>query len=655
MNQARINPADTGLTDMADMDAERQREIELLVKSALELNVYDRRAFLEKACAGDESLRREVESLLVAHERPVETIAGEQSELKSLQMPEVSTKERQHSATTLIDGEQNFKFAPGEILDGRYMIEHELGIGGIGQVFLAQNLKLPGRVRVVIKVLREQTLEREDRDWFEIKFRAEIEALSRIEHPGVVSALDAGQLPDGRMYFVMEYIPGKTLRSVMQPQGVEPKRAADLLRKIAQALDAAHEKAVIHRDLKPANIMLQTAGREEYIKIIDFGIATVLGTAAANLKQTKSIGTLPYMSPEQMYGRPIAASDIFALGVIAFEMVTGQLPFNADTTAQQIELQRAGVGEKLRELRLRLPEAAGAAILKAIDFEASNRFRTAREFSEAFDRALAESDTADPFHTTPVPPALPQPAELTQPPGPRRKWLAFIAGFIVTILVAVAVGTIAFFRLAPAPVIERTTANPAPSPTAAPERGLSYSLLALKNPARYPGGKLFTPLGDVNFKAGDQVKLNVSVPQPGYLYVINEGPERSTEPPDFVIMFPKAGDSAQVAANQTIQIPTPSEEPENDWFVFTTEEKGVEKIWLIWSEEGVAQLEEIKNLGNPKDIGLVRDPNQIKSVAQYLKELATTEAGVEKDETNGLTKLKGRGEVLAGVVRLKHQ
>jgi serine/threonine protein kinase len=635
------------------MDAEKQVEIELLAKSALELNADDRHMFLDKACAGDEALRGEVESLLASHENSVETLKDEPSRLKTMQLAEVLTRERQNSATTLIDGQQNFKFVPGEILDGRYMIEHELGMGGIGQVFLARNLKLPGRVRVVIKVLREQTLEREDRDWFEVKFRAEIEALARIEHPGVVSALDAGQLPDGRTYFVMQYIPGRTLRSVMPPQGMDPKRAADLLRKIAQALDAAHEKAIIHRDLKPANIMLQTAGGEEYIKIIDFGIATVLGTSAADSKQTKSIGTLPYMAPEQLYGRPIAASDIFALGVMAFEMVTGQLPFNAETTTQQIELQRAGVEEKLSEFGGKLPEPARAVILKSIAFDALGRFKTAREFSEAFDQALAEPDRPDPFHTTPVPPPDPPSEELTQSVAPRRKWLAFIAGFIVTISAAAVVGTITWFRLPPAK--EKTAQGPAPSPAVAPERGLSYSLLALKNPARYPGGKPFPPPGNANFKAGDQVRLNVRVPQAGYLYIINEGPERADGMPDLVVMFPNAGGSAQVAANQTIQIPRPSEKPEDDWFVFNNMEKGVEKIWLIWSANEVAQMEEIKNLGNPKDIGLVRDLNQLKRVTQYLKERATTEPVVEKDETNGLTKLKGRGDVLAGVVRLRHQ
>jgi serine/threonine protein kinase len=560
---------------------------------------------------------------------------------------EVSTKERPHKDATLIDDRQNFTIALGRTLDGRYMIERELGQGGIGQVFLARNLKLPGGPHVVIKLLREQTLEREDRDWFEKKFRAEIEALSRINHPGVVNAFDAGHLPDGRAYFVMQYVPGRTLRSVMPPHGMTPKRAADLLRKIAHALDAAHEQGVIHRDLKPANIMLQTAGREEYIKIIDFGIATVLETTSAKMSiQTRAIGTLPYMAPEQLQGHPTVASDIFALGVIAFEMVTGQLPFNADSTAQQIEMQRAGVEEKLRELRVGLPQSARVAILKAIAFEASIRYRVASEFSEAFDRALAEPDQPDPFHTTPIPPALRQPATR------QRRWLAPTIVLIIALLALATVGTIAWLSLAPAR--KGTGANPGPSPPAAPERNLSYSLLAQKNPESYPGSEPFTPPVDVVFKSGDQVRLNVSSPQDCYLYVVNEGPERAYGLPEFVVMFPNAGASAQVVANQPIQIPPPSGNPETDWFEFN-EESGVEKIWLIWSERSVAEMEAIKGLANQKDKGLVSDPSQISAVARYLKALAETKVEVEKDEASQRTKLKGKGEVLAGVVRLQHR
>jgi serine/threonine protein kinase len=644
--------------DRANMSPERWREIKPVLESALEKRADDRRAFLDGACAGDESLRREVESFLAAHERaggfmfmPAIAEAARMLAEEMGKMPdpdEAATGERWRGDTAPIGDHQNPQLAPGGILDGRYMIERELGQGGIGQVFLARNLKLPCDPWVVIKVLREQILEHEDRDWFEEKFRAEIEAISRINHPGVVSAFDRGQLPDGRAYFVMQYVPGSTLRSVMSPRGMDPKRAADLLRKIAQPLDAAHAQGVIHRDLKPANIMLHTAGGEEYVKIIDFGVATVLGTMTASTsKETRAVGTPPYMAPEQLQGRPRRESDVFALGVIAFEMVTGQLPFNTDSTAQQIELQRAGVEERLREMRPDLPEAARLAILKATAFEPSSRYRAACEFSEAFSRALAKPDQYDPFDTTPIP--IPDETRPPEPPPPR--WLR-PAIALIALLAAAAVGTIAWRQLAPWKNL--TPANAVAKPPPLAERVLTYSLLMLKSPERYPGRKPFAPSGDIIFKEGDQVRLNLISPQDGYLYVINEGPERADGPPDFVVMFPNAGATAQVAAGKTIQIPTPSENPENDWFVFGAE-AGVEKIWLIWSERSVAEMEAIKGVANPKDMGLVSNTNQISAVERYLKTLTETRAEVEKDERGQRTKIKVKGEVLAGLVRLEHR
>jgi hypothetical protein len=438
----------------AKMSPERWLEIKPLLESALELRTDDRRAYLDEACAGDESLRREVESFVAASEqagafmgRPAFEEAARMlaEELRKAPGPdEVTTVERPHGAAAPAGDRQNSQLAPGGILDGRYEIEREIGQGGIGQVFLARDRKMTSCAQVVIKVLREEILEHEDRAWFEEKFRAEIESISRINHPGVVSASDRGRLPDGRDYFVMKYVPGRTLRSVMSPHGMDPQKAADLLRKIAQPLDAAHAQGVIHRDLKPANIMLQTAGLEEHVTIIDFGVATVLGTMTASTsKQTRVVGTLPYMAPEQLQGRPAAASDVFALGVIAFEMVAGQLPFIADSTAQQIELQRAGVEENLRKMRADLPEAARSAILKAMAFEASNRYRAACEFSEAFDRALANPDQPDPFRTTPIDRVIEPPV----PPWWRRRLPATVLIALLAAAVTIAGAAIPRYKL----------------------------------------------------------------------------------------------------------------------------------------------------------------------------------------------------------------
>jgi len=187
-------------------------------------------------------------------------------------------------------------------------------------------------------------------------------------------------------------------------------------------------------------------------------------------------------------------------------------------------------------------------------------------------------------------------------------------------------------------------------------RELSYSLLVQKDPKRYPGSKPFLLPGEIIFEAGYQVRLNVTSPQGGYLYVINEGPAHTHGLPDYIVLFPDSltnGGSAKIEAYQTIQIPQPSGKPEQDWFIFDKEE-GVERIWLVWSEQSVPELEAVKGRANPQARGVISDPSQIKSVAQYLTMHSATKPETEKDEATKQTILKGRGEVLVGLVKLEH-
>jgi hypothetical protein len=311
----------------------------------------------------------------------------------------------------------------GATLEGRYLIERELGRGGIGAVYLARDQKLLGKP-VVIKVLLEQLGDDETAAWVQRKFRQEIEALARLDHPGVVGVLHAGELPDGRPYIVMQYIEGCSLRSVMRRGGVTFARAANIIRQVGHALNNAHEHGIFHRDLKPENIMLQSLGDdEEYVKLIDFGIATVRDSKlTANHATTEVAGTVAYMAPEQLMGRPSAASDIFALGVIAYEMLTGSRPFNPPTPYQIMEELRTGVRVRPTELRSDLPADAEAAILRALSYEEGDRPARARDFCEHLARALEHGSaftTQTPFAPavgqTAVAPTLPAPGAAAQP------------------------------------------------------------------------------------------------------------------------------------------------------------------------------------------------------------------------------------------------
>ena len=284
------------------------------------------------------------------------------------------------------------------ILKDRYLIEKELGRGGISIVYLARDQQLLSRP-VVVKVLLAEIEQSEHYLWLKKKFSQEIEALTRLNHPGIVGVLDAGEMPDGKPYLVMQFIEGDNLRAALPIQGMALERVARLVQQMGQALTAAHERGVYHRDLKPENIMLQNLGAgEELVKLIDFGIARVKDSqVAANSAMTRIAGTLNYMAPEQLTGKASASSDIYALGAIAYEMVTGRRPFDEQSAALLYQMQQAGVQVKPKDLRHDLPEAAQRAILKALSFNPVDRHRRARELGDELAQALtAEMENAPP-------------------------------------------------------------------------------------------------------------------------------------------------------------------------------------------------------------------------------------------------------------------
>jgi serine/threonine protein kinase len=278
----------------------------------------------------------------------------------------------------------------GELLKSRYRVEKELGRGGFATTYLASDTQLDSRP-VVIKVLLEYQAED---PWVLKKFRQEMQALARLDHPGIVGALDSGQLPDGNPFLVMQFIKGQRLRDAMNPKGMDFHRVAGIVRQLSHALSAAHDSGICHRDIKPENIMLQNLGEgEEQAKLIDFGIASIrdsrLSTAADS---TKIAGSFDYMAREQFEGKSSPASDVYALGVVAYEMVTGRHPFCSETPAELMRMHMEGVRLKPRDLRPRLSETAQDCILKALSKEPENRYARARDFGESLARALTGED-----------------------------------------------------------------------------------------------------------------------------------------------------------------------------------------------------------------------------------------------------------------------
>ncbi len=278
------------------------------------------------------------------------------------------------------------------LLKGRYLLGPELGRGGFAITYLAADLEIASR-KVVVKVLNAY---RSNDPWALKKFRSEMEALARIHHPNVVSVLDFGSCGNGKPFLVMQYVPGRRLREIIPRDGLPLAQVAEIMKQTGRALSAAHDVGVCHRDVKPENIMIGESEDVEETKLIDFGIASIRETGEDS-SSTRSSGTFVYMSPEQFEGKASPASDVYQMGVVAYELVTGITPFRASTPGGIVLQHMEGLKVLPRDLRQDLPEAAEQLILKALSPNPRDRFERARDFGDALAAALVSGDqkTAD--------------------------------------------------------------------------------------------------------------------------------------------------------------------------------------------------------------------------------------------------------------------
>jgi diguanylate cyclase (GGDEF)-like protein len=276
----------------------------------------------------------------------------------------------------------------GRALDGKYQLETCIGVGGMATVYLARRKHIGDRVAV--KVLNTGLpLSDIDLQRFELEARSS----ARIKHPNIVSVFDFGTTSDGLMYLVMELLEGSSLEKELEEKTViDLDRTLELIQPICEAVNAAHSEGLIHRDLKPSNILFhRLKDGSEIVKVVDFGVAklTNMNDTAYQGRLTKTgylIGTPHYMSPEQIREQEITLrSDIYSLGVIIYEMLTGQLPFNADNVIDLLLAHLENPPKSMRELSSNIPEGVDEAILRAIEKAPERRQSSAKElFNEIY-------------------------------------------------------------------------------------------------------------------------------------------------------------------------------------------------------------------------------------------------------------------------------
>jgi eukaryotic-like serine/threonine-protein kinase len=261
------------------------------------------------------------------------------------------------------------------LVNNRYSLTHALGGGGMAKVYLAHDEVLDRDV--ALKVLREQFAE--DGEFVE-RFKREAQSAAILSHPNIVQIYDRGTAGDGTSYIAMEYVPGGTIKEHASRSGpLTPETAVSLALQIAEALGAAHERGIVHRDIKPQNVLLTAT---EDAKVTDFGIARA-ASATTISQRSVVLGTASYMSPEQAMGDPATPkSDLYSLGVVLYEMLTGQLPYTAENP---VAVSMKHVNEPLcppRELNPQIPEGLNALVTKLLAKNPEGRYESATELAQ---------------------------------------------------------------------------------------------------------------------------------------------------------------------------------------------------------------------------------------------------------------------------------
>ena len=607
------------------MTPERWQQISRIFKSAISLDNDARQQYVADKCGADESLRSEVEKLIASHQQAKADnfIGGHAAEYGA-----VLLSDEVEQAPTLNKGQQF----------GSYFVLDRLGAGGMGEVYLAKDSRLDRTV--ALKVLSTDVSSDKRRMQ---RFRQEAKVASSLNQPNILTIFEFGEV-EGLTFLATEFIDGETLRDHLRGKRLKLSEVLDVAIQILAALDAAHEAHIVHRDIKPENVMIRR--RDHVVKVLDFGLAKVadkktLATghdtdleAATAMKTAPGtlMGTINYMSPEQAQSSLVdERTDIWSTGVLLYEMVTGRMPFSGPTVAhtlvQIIENEPPPLSTTVAG---QVPAELQRIIRKAMAKSVEERYQTAKDMLIDLRNLRQELDgravtTHDVDRATP------------------NKRALLIALLAMAVVIAAILGLNAWrvSRQRASPVVTPTTA-PA---TVIPTRALTYWMTV----QQFREGKYkdpFTVAGELNFEAGDRVRLNIRSSQAGHLYVVSEGPRTGTAVPDFNFLFPSA-----TANNNVSLVPAGKEVrlPEQTWWQFDKDE-GVERLWLVFAEDPVSELENAKRFATVKTKGSITD----KTVNKSIQDLLTSANKPDAEKDDEATTVKTADKVLAYPIRLEH-
>jgi len=634
-------------------DPQEMRQLEELFHEALELKPAERADFIDRVRSSNSDLAAAVESLIAAHEQPnglVDAVAYEAAAEMIAEAP-----------PALVAGQ----------LVGHYKIIKPLGKGGMGEVYLAGDTKLDRKV--ALKLLPTEFTNNKE---LLRRFIQEARAASSLNHPNIITIHEIGQT-DGTHYIATEFIDGLTLKQQMRQRRLEFAEVLDISIQVANALEAAHGAGLVHRDIKPDNIMRRPDG---IVKVLDFGLAklteksrqsSLIGENSqidtmlrARTRPGTVMGTIDYMSPEQARGKVLdRRTDVFSFGVVLYEMAAGCIPFSGATSVDALVAILDKEPAPLADYAPGTPVEFERIVSKALRKDREERYQTIKDlvidlkslkeelaFAQKLERSrppqsrvgLASKPAGESLTTNQQAGVATTNVRLPQKSVSRNGLtLAVVLGVIV--LAALGIGGAILWRRAPsAPVIS----NPAP----AVQRAVSYWITVQKYRDGKPFQDPFRLSDDINFEKDYRIRLSIKSPESGRLYLLNEGPPAADQTPTFNVMFPTTSannSSAVLTANQQIQI------PQQSWFQFD-EQQGTEKIWLVWAEKDVPELEAVNGFANPKDRGVVSSPRLRSALNEFLKTHSSTNISVERDVDKKETTVKANDAILVHAVKLEH-
>lgn len=611
-----------------------------IFEQIVDLPPEDQPLALVKACRGNETLQREVKALLksdqegehltnAVHQQLMEVVENVSDPVVSIQV--------------------------GQVLKDRYWIEKELAVGGIGRVFVARDQLLHQR-QVVIKVLLDTALQD---PWLLKKFLHESEALAAIDHPGVVKIYDRGQV-NQIPFLVMEFIEGESLGNRLRKGALSFGQIRTYLGQICSALNAVHTQGIIHRDLKPDNILIKhNQDGTEHAILIDFGIARLTNPLSSSRTAIpRPAGTLPYMSAEILEdGEATVASDIYALGVMTYEMITMQRPFNVKNKNQfaalfqLVEQQKKADYIAPRVLCPDLSFEAEQVIRKAMLYPPSARYQDVFEFGQAITNALpvdpvpipASQDsrfndsqmTTQPDYLLMGNPSLSLATTVSLPDKVRQKDLLplpvsaiptqaavkktgslwKLGGAFAAIGILSIVGTVIYNPTqVPLPSVPPKPQTTAPTNLASPMPQISIETQVINQ-----GITRTIPAGTelVKCRKHDQLRFSILLEQAGYVYVLSESPRLDSNlHRRFTILYPGEQEnqgSAFHLKGKTIVLP-----PFNEPGLSFEGAQGTEKVWIIWSLESVPVLETLRTFANARFRGSIHQTNHLTAVSKLL-------------------------------------